>query len=157
MTPVLVDTSVWRRYFAGKTTRRETGALQVLLDEDGALAVHEAVLGELVLGGLAAREEELLRRLPIAPELESAEVLAFVKHRNLARRGVGWVDAHLLASALVLPGLLWTADRRLKEAAAELGIALNAAPSSLNLCRATPQTRRRLRSAASFTTASRLR
>jgi predicted nucleic acid-binding protein len=133
VTPVLVDTSVWRRYLAGKTTRQETSTLKVLLDEDGALAMHKAVLGELILGGLAAREEELLRRLPIAPELESAEVLAFIKARNLARRGVGWVDAHLLASALVLSGALWTLDRRLAEAADELGIGFapsGAAPSA---------------------------
>lgn len=127
MTPVLVDASIWRRYLAGKTTRQETRTLQVLLDEDGALAVHEAVLGELVLGGLAAREEELLRRLPMAPELKSAEVPAFVKQRNLIRRGIGWVDAHLLGSTLVLTGALWTVDRKLKAAADELGIAF--APS----------------------------
>jgi predicted nucleic acid-binding protein len=127
--PVLVDTSVWRRYLAGKTTRQETSALQGLLDEDGALAVHGAVLGELILGGLAAREEELLRRLPLAPECATAEVLAFIKHRDLARRGVGWVDAHLLASALVLTGALWTVDRRLHEAADDLGIAF--APSDV--------------------------
>jgi predicted nucleic acid-binding protein len=126
VTPVLVDTSVWRRYFAGKTTRQETASLQMLLDEDGALAVHEAVLGELVLGGLGAREEALLRRLPMAPELKSAEVLAFVKQRNLVRRGIGWVDVHLLASALVLSGALWSLDRRLEKAAEELGIAFAA-------------------------------
>ena len=54
MTAVLVDTSVWRRFFGGSPA---AGALADLLDEDGAVLVHPFVLGELVLGGLSAREE----------------------------------------------------------------------------------------------------
>lgn len=120
MNPVLIDTSVWRRYFIGATRARDTRVLRDLLDEDGAVLVHEMVIGELVLGGLAQGEEQLLRRLPRATELSSTEVLAFIKLRTLARRGIGWVDAHLLASALVMFGALWTFDRSLEAAAAQL-------------------------------------
>jgi predicted nucleic acid-binding protein len=78
------------------------------------------VLGELILGGLARREEELLRRLPRAVTLADDEVLAFVRRRQLARRAIGWVDAHLLASALVEGALLWSQDRDLAKAATAL-------------------------------------
>lgn len=118
MTAVLVDTSVWRRFFSGATG---VGALGDLLDEDGALLVHPFVLGELVLGGLSAREESLFARLPQATVLAHEEVLDFVKRRKLARRGIGWIDAHLLASALASSAALWSADGPLSSAAAELG------------------------------------
>lgn len=118
MTAVLVDTSVWRRYFSGATG---VGALGDLLDEDGAVLMHPFVLGELVLGGLSAREEGLFARLPQATVLAHEEVLDFVKRRKLARRGIGWIDAHLLASALASSAALWSADAPLASVAAELG------------------------------------
>jgi len=52
-----------------------------------------------------------------------AEVLAFVRERELNGRGIGWIDAHLLASALVAQVTLWTADAALATIARELGIA----------------------------------
>ncbi len=119
MNPVLVDTSVWRRYFAGASSVRALGAL---LDEDGAVLVHPFVVGELVLGGLSVREEGLFARLPAAPLLPHVEVLAFVRRRRLARRGIGWVDAHLLASALASGGALWSVDGDLSAAATDLGV-----------------------------------
>lgn len=120
MTPTLVDTSGWRRFFAGAPA---FAGLEVLLDEEGAVLTHPFVLGELVLGGLAHRELELFERLPSAPEIAHAEVLAFVRHHALARRGVGWIDAHLLASAAVAEARVWTADLPLAKAAARLGLA----------------------------------
>ena len=119
MTPVLVDTSVWRRYFAGVPAVRVLGGL---LDEDGAVLVHPFVVGELVLGGLSAREEALFARLPAAVLVSHEEVLAFVRRRRLARRGIGWVDAHLLASALASGSALWSVDADLSAAAADLGV-----------------------------------
>jgi predicted nucleic acid-binding protein len=118
VTAVLVDTSVWRRFFSGSPA---AGALADLLDEDGAVLVHPFVLGELVLGGLSAREEGLFARLPQASLIANEEVLEFVRRRKLGRRGIGWVDAHLLASALASSAALWSADGRLASAAAELG------------------------------------
>ena len=119
MKPVLVDTSVWRRYFTGAPAVRALGGL---LDEDGAVLVHPFVVGELVLGGLSVREEGLFARLPAAPLLPHEEVLAFVRRRRLARRGIGWVDAHLLASALASGGALWSVDGDLSAAATDLGV-----------------------------------
>jgi predicted nucleic acid-binding protein len=120
MTPTLVDTSVWRRYFSGSQSVR---ALADLLDEDGAVLTHPFVLGEMVLGGLSAREEPLVARLPSSALVPHEEVLAFVRARKLARRGIGWVDLHLLASALTSAAHLWSADKQLSGVARTLGIA----------------------------------
>jgi predicted nucleic acid-binding protein len=116
---VLVDTSVWRRYFAGATSVRGLGDI---LDEDGAILLHPFVVGEMVLGGLSAREERLFDRLPSAGIVPHEEVLGLVRRRRLARRGIGWVDAHLLASALTSSATLWTADADLAAVASDLGV-----------------------------------
>jgi hypothetical protein len=44
------------------------------------------------------------------------------RDRRLIRRGIGWIDAHLLASALVSSARLWSADRHLAAAAADLRV-----------------------------------
>jgi predicted nucleic acid-binding protein len=119
MKPVLVDTSVWRRYFAGSETVRQLGDL---LDEDDAVLMHPFVIGEMVLGGLSTREEKLVRQLPSAALVSHDEVLAMVRTRRLMRRGIGWVDAHLLASALVSSALLWTVDAALATVASDLKV-----------------------------------
>jgi predicted nucleic acid-binding protein len=116
---VLVDTSVWRKYFAGIASARPLGAL---LEEDGGVLVHPFVVGELVLGGLSAREEALLARLPAARVAAHEDVLAFVRARRLTRRGIGWVDVHLLASALVAECPLWTLDAELAQAADDVAV-----------------------------------
>lgn len=120
MKPVLVDTSIWRRYFGGSAAAQRLGDL---LDEDGVVLVHPFVLGELVLGGLSTTEEALFARLPAAAVVPHDDVLALVRRRGLARRGVGWIDAHLLASALTSAAVVWTADAKLSSAAADLGVA----------------------------------
>ena len=117
MKPVLVDTSVWRRFFSGSAQFR---ALAELLDDDGAVLVHPFIIGELVMGGMSSREQELFERLPAAAVVAHEEVLAMVKQRRLTRRGIGWVDAHLLASALASPALLWSADKELSSAAMDV-------------------------------------
>ena len=117
MKPVLVDTSVWRRYFSGQADARPLGDL---LDEDGAVLVHPFVLGELVLGGLSDGEQGLFDQLLGADLVAHEEVLALVRRRRLARRGIGWVDTHLLASALTSGAELWTVDKALSAAAGDL-------------------------------------
>jgi hypothetical protein len=123
MTLVLVDTSVWRRYLGGSTRPPETRALADLLDEDDAVLSHDAVIGELVLGGLSPRARALMDALPRAPQIPNDEVLLLIDLRKLPRRGIGWVDAHLLASTLVASAVLWTLDKALAKIAAEFGAA----------------------------------
>ncbi len=115
MKPVLVDTSVWRHYFSGNPQTRGLGDL---LDEDGVVLVHPFVIGELVLGGLSIRQEDLFGRLPSAKVVSHDEVLGMVRRRRLMMRGIGWVDAHLLASALISSARLWSLDRDLAAVAA---------------------------------------
>ncbi len=119
MAGVIVDTSVWRKYLAGVSSVR---ALGQLLDDDAVL-LHPFVLGELTLGGLSDREEALFRRLSGVPIADHAEVLAFVWERRLARKAIGWVDAHLLASTFLADARLWSTDRGLIAAARSLGVA----------------------------------
>lgn len=119
MKPVLVDTSVWRKYLRGMASVRRLGDL---LDEDDAVLIHPFIIGEMVLGGVSSREEALFRRLPNADMVPHEEVLDFVRRRRLMRRGIGWVDAHLLASALTSSALLWTVDADLSAAAADLSV-----------------------------------
>jgi predicted nucleic acid-binding protein len=127
---VLVDTSVWRRYFGGRIGAKNAYLLGDLLDQDDEVLCHPAVLGELVLGGLSSREEALLARLPSSPEIDSREVLSLVRARKLARRGIGWVDCQLLASALVAGAMVWSLDRKLADAAAAVGAAYDLTSTS---------------------------
>lgn len=126
MKPVIVDTSVWRRYFGGAAG---VSGLGELLDEEGIVLLHPFILGELVLGGLSQREEGLFARLPFAAVVPHEEVLEFVRRRRLARRGIGWVDVHLLASALTSSAMLWSADSGLASAAADLGAGFRPGPA----------------------------
>ena len=113
---VLVDTSVW-----GHHLRRTDRALVGLL-ERGDVLTHPAVLGELALANLRRREEtlELLGQLPRAEVATDHEVLTLVDRSRLFGRGIGWVDAQLLAATLLTGCGLWTADRPLSAAALHL-------------------------------------
>jgi hypothetical protein len=113
---ILVDTSVWIGHL-----RRRSDRLAAQLDL-GVVACHPFVIGELALGTLRDRSLilVLLSKLPAVRPARHDEVLAFVERRELQGTGIGWVDAHLLASALMDRLPLWTLDRRLAEAARRL-------------------------------------
>ena len=49
--------------------------------------------------------------------------MAFVDRHHLHGSGLGRIDVHLLASARLLRQSLWSADRRLRQAAVRLGLA----------------------------------
>ena len=87
---------------------------------------HDRVMGELTMASLKDRHLllESLLDLPRAPLAEEAEGRNFIEARGLFARGIGYSDAHILASTLLHGGLqLWTRDRRLVEIAGELTIA----------------------------------
>ena len=120
----LVDTSVWIEGFRG--SRRASG-LEDLLEKNEIL-LHPWVLGELSLGSLGSQLDMVtadLKRLPTASVVPHEEVLQMVSIRELAGRGTGWVDVHLLASALVAGSKLWTLDRALAAVAEEFGLVRN--------------------------------
>ncbi|HET7854732.1 MAG TPA: PIN domain-containing protein [Candidatus Methylomirabilis sp.] len=114
----LVDTSVWVQHL-----RMGSARLAALLRDDQVLS-HRFVVGELACGNLRNREEilTLLGALPEARMAEHREVLHLVESVRLYGRGLGWLDAHLLASALITRCALWTLDEPLQRAAATLRI-----------------------------------
>ena len=119
---VLVDTSVWVRFLSNRAPF--AAELDRLLADD-VVAGHEFVYGELLVGDRGGREKllssyGLMEQVPAVPH---NEVVAFVRARKFHGRGIGWIDAHLLASALVGRVRLWTADGPLRAIADELGIA----------------------------------
>jgi predicted nucleic acid-binding protein len=92
---------------------------------DGQVLTHPFVSGELACGNLKDRESILsgLNALPAAHMASHAEVMQLLDSRRFWGRGLGWIDMHLLASALLSRCQLWTLDKRLAEAAIELGVA----------------------------------
>ncbi|HEX5972968.1 MAG TPA: PIN domain-containing protein [Gemmatimonadaceae bacterium] len=116
---ILADTSVWVDHL-----RSGNAALEAAL-ENGDVITHPFVIGELACGNLRDRRVllGLLDALPSAPVATSAEALGFIEHR-LMGRGIGYVDVHLLASALLAgDARLWTLDRRLAAIASALKLA----------------------------------
>ena len=117
---ILADTTVWIDFLAG---RASVMALRSLLAANR-VACHPAVRGEIALGSIARRDEvlRLLSQLPRAPVIGDDEVFAMIETRNLDASGIGWIDAHLLASAMAGQHLIWTGDKRLASVAARLGV-----------------------------------
>lgn len=118
---VLVDTSVWVDHL-----RRGDASLAALL-EASEVAVHPFVLGELACGSLRPKSDvgRLLSELPAATTATHAEVMHFIAAHRLSGRGIGYVDAHLLAAAAIDGLLLWTRDKPLNSASSKLGLAFN--------------------------------
>ena len=106
---ILVDTSVWVEHL-----RHGLPRLAMLL-QGGEVLIHPWVIGELACGNLRNRSQvlELLQGLPAASVASDAEVLLLIERDRLMGRGIGYVDAHLLASARLSRCRLWTQDRRL--------------------------------------------
>jgi predicted nucleic acid-binding protein len=123
---ILVDTSVWVDHLGAADK-----ALAALLDA-GMVLAHPFVIGELALGNLRQREMVLqaLADLPHASVATDAEVLHFIERYALSGRGIGYVDAHLLAAVKLTAGAeLWTNDKRLHGVAVQLGVAITLARS----------------------------
>jgi len=117
---ILVDTSVWVDHLRAGEER-----LVALLNSSQVI-MHPFVLGELACGNLCRRKEvlALLANLPRATLARDEEVLFFIERHKLMGRGIGYVDAHLLAAVALDEGArLWTRDKRLHKVAGELGTA----------------------------------
>ncbi|MFZ4686135.1 MAG: PIN domain-containing protein [Hyphomonadaceae bacterium] len=116
---VLADSSVWIDHFRGTLD-----GLDALLDARS-IVMHDHVLGELALGSLRDRTKTLwdLANLPRAPLATEAEVMVFIESRRIFARGIGYSDAHLLASAVLgKPITIWTKDMKLAAVAAAVGV-----------------------------------
>ncbi|MDR3557176.1 MAG: type II toxin-antitoxin system VapC family toxin [Syntrophobacteraceae bacterium] len=113
---ILVDTSVWVSHL-----RRGENGLTVLLNE-GRVVCHSFILGELACGNLKNRSGilSLLEALPMADQAGHEEAMEFIESHRLMGKGLGYIDVHLLASAVLSDARLWTFDGRLIEAASKL-------------------------------------
>ena len=115
---VLVDTSIGIEHF-----RSGAIGLESSLD-DGQVVCHPFIVGELACGNLKNRSQilSLLDTLPVAHLADHEEVMRFIETNRLMGKGLGYVDIHLLASAVLTNAPLWTLDKGLGKAAATLGI-----------------------------------
>ena len=115
---VLVDTSVWVAHLRDGNRR-----LEALLHEGHVLG-HPLIIGELACGNLKNRGPILhfLQRLPMAAVALNEEVLILIERHALMGKGLGWIDAHLLASALLSKAPLWTFDKPLNRISSKLGL-----------------------------------
>jgi len=116
---ILADTSVWIHHF------RESNPDLVSLLVAGQVATHTFVIGELACGNLPQRTSTLhdLNHLPKANICLDKEVLEFLETHQLSGKGIGYIDANLLASAVISDYPLWTKDKRLAELANKLDCA----------------------------------
>ena len=116
---ILADTSVWVHFF-----RSGDSKLRTLLEE-GLVAMHDFVLGELACANLRNRSRTIAE-LCLLPRIEVAttdEALSLIANHRLHGCGLGWIDAHLLSAALLARVEFYTRDRALAKAADSLAIA----------------------------------
>ena len=83
---VLIDTSVWLRFLRGE----EAGLVAQSWITSGQALVHPFVVGELLLGGLSAENEALLRSQPRSAPPSPEELYDFIRRHQLAGTGIGW-------------------------------------------------------------------
>ena len=115
---VIVDTSIWVTHL--RQGSRHLGELLL----DAQVVCHPFIVGELACGNIKNRVEflSLLQSLPMAPAVSPDEFLYFIDQHKSMGMGIGFVDAHLLASAQLSRMLLWTSDKKLKSAATKLEV-----------------------------------
>ena len=118
---VLVDTSVWISHF------REGNALLINLLNECSVICHPFIVGELACGHLKNRSEILLllQTLPMSVQAEYEEVLIFIDKNQLMGNGLGYIDIHLLASAVLTRIPIWTFDKKLCAIATKLSLSFN--------------------------------
>lgn len=108
---ILVDTSVWVEHL-----RSGAIGLEELLNA-GQVACHPFIIGELACGNLKNRADilSLLYDLPMVTRADDDEVFQFIEGHKLMGKGLGYIDIHLLMSAMLTGIPLWTIDKRLHE------------------------------------------
>lgn len=126
---ILVDTSIWIDHF-----RYGDAELRKIIEDDRLLC-HPVVIGELALGNLRDRDA-IMAFLAAQPEALIAshdEVMVMIDQHSIFSMGIGYTDAHLLASALIdRRSILWTRDKRLAAAAQKAGASLHVSINTSN-------------------------
>ena len=116
---ILADTGIWIDYFRGRNAK-----MRKLL-EDGQIAMHPFVVAEIALGSPHGRRKTLaeMGALWEVKVARLTEVRRMIESHALYSRGIGLVDAHLIASCLITPGTeLWSRDVSLEKIARSLGV-----------------------------------
>jgi hypothetical protein len=119
---ILADTSIWVDHF-----RADNPRMEALLSR-GRIAMHPFVVGEIALGSLRNRRQKLdamdqLRKVKVA---QMSELRRMIEAHALYSKGIGLIDAHLIASCLLTTGTqLWTRDSALEKVAKSLGVLYN--------------------------------
>ena len=115
---ILADTSVWIDHF-----RTENKLLSRLLLQ-GAIVLHEFILGELAIGNFKNRKEilSLLDSIPKLSKLTHDEFIYFLEQHSFYGKGVGFVDIHLLGSTKLAGVKIWTLDKKLLKLAKSLNL-----------------------------------
>ncbi len=113
---ILADTSIWIDFL----NKGDAFFSHVL--EKQLVVIRPFVIGELALGNFKNRKSQLkdLGRLPLSGEATDSEVLELIERHELFGVGIGYVDAHLLTSAIISGAEFWTQDKRLQRAASKL-------------------------------------
>jgi len=120
---ILADTSIWIDYL-----RRGNLEMAKLLGR-GQVVMHPFVVAEIALGSLRKRRERLdeLEALLEVNVAQLGEVRHMIEARAFYAKGIGLIDAHLLASCLMTPGTqLWTLDGAMAKVARAVGIVVYA-------------------------------
>ncbi len=117
---ILADTSVWVDHLR-KGNERLAGFLN-----EGVVLCHPFIIGELACGNLKNRDEILgmLAALPSIPVAEHDEVLDFISRHKFQGKGIGLIDAHLLASTCLAKCRIWTLDKSLIKIANNLKVSI---------------------------------
>ena len=119
---ILADTSVWADHF------NRTDPVMTRLLQTRQILMHAFVMGELAIGNLPRRAESLaiLCKLPVAAVSRHENVMQLIEDWQLFGCGLGFIDAHLLASVLLTSGAqLWTRDKALRKVARQLSLAVD--------------------------------
>jgi hypothetical protein len=118
---ILADTSIWVDLFRKGRFKAELDHLAL----SGQLATHPYVVAELACGSLPDRQKTLsyLDQLTMLPVIRMADVRTMIEARGLWAKGIGLIDAQLIASCLATPGTqIWTIDGPLGRVAQALQI-----------------------------------
>ncbi|MBB3565825.1 hypothetical protein FHX06_007198 [Rhizobium sp. BK512] len=126
---ILADTSIWIDHF-----RHADAELRKIIEDDRLLC-HSAVIGELALGSFRERTGVIAF---LAAQREAfvathEEVMMMIDRHAIFSMGIGYTDAHLLASVLLdKRAALWTRDKRLRAAAKKAGASLHTPDNARN-------------------------
>ncbi len=117
---ILVDTSVW----ADHLRRSDAGLIELLASD--AVVTHPLVIEELACGHLPDRKGFLIEihALPRVPVASHKEVLDLILNKKLYGTGLGSVDVHIIASAMLGRVRIWSRDKALAREADRLGVAV---------------------------------